>query len=110
MEEKFLWALHPRFNVISKYSYSESKLQYRYVSEGKTHTLRKEYFQDGIYKDNFMNVYYGFDIEALLQRAIKDEKAQIAKLEECVARQEVLLKKVLKDGSTSLCRSKERKD
>ena len=92
-EEQFLWVLNCRYNVLAKFPYKETKTQYRYADGGQNRILRKEDFRDGIFKDGFMQTYYGFDKKSLLQRVIDDEKAQLAKLEDNIARKEALLQR-----------------
>ena len=92
-EENFLWVLNCRYNVLRKFPYKETQTQYRYADGGQNRILRKEDFRDGMYKDGFMQTYYGFDKKALLQRAIADEQAQIDKLEYNVARMGALLRR-----------------
>ena len=92
-EEKVLWVLNYRYNVLTKFPYKETRTQYRYADGGQNRILRKDDFRDGMYKDGFLQTYYGFDKKALLQRVIADKQTQIDKLENDIARMGTLLRK-----------------
>ena len=90
---RFIWALHARLNMLERFPVTETASQYRYTDGGHLRILRKDEFVDGVYRDN-LQTYFGLDRAAVVERAVADQRAQLAKLRDTLARNEALLEKL----------------
>ena len=68
----------------------------------RTEFSARTIFRDGMYKDGYLQTYYGFDKKALLQRAVADKQTQIDKLEYNIVRMGTLLRKFQEEDGEAI--------